>query len=547
MGKGGVGKSAATAYLAKSQQAQGRSVAAYSLDPSHGLVRYFLADGPPPDLAVHCLGPGRRARRWIEAYGQILAEVVAQGTYFEGPSLRRLWSAQWPGLDSWVGAAALAQAWQSEPAVDVLLADLPPGVQGRQYLRAPAILRQWWELLSSFLARRNYVRHRFGNGGDTADELDRFLARADQSVTTMEALFADPTRVTVVISEDRQSWEEARQVQQLLQSELAGPPSMDLLYIPGGHKSPAAPALTGQRWASLRELPCHRWESLGLEPFREPTFSLPELAAPAAEALLQVPSKQASKRPGLHLVTGKGGVGKTQTARKLLQSWAMEGQRGPYYWVGSDVPDGGGDRRLEAVTFIAVDGQKIRDDFQSRVRQEWERVLQTRAGAEFPFERRALQLLSTLSPPGLELLGAAFEIARCLADRQATVVFDGPATAHAISFVEALEAGSTWIGAMLDLLEAHRKVLILPRLTRELLRWRKALQTLHRDLCDPHRGGLWVVAGQSQESRRQADQLRNCLAEHQFEPVMVVGSPFARQTPPPGPGGAAPRPQRSRR
>src|SRR6056297_3126378 len=134
VGKGGVGKSTASARFARELLDKNLRVEAVSLDPSHALIDYLadLQDHPRLNL---CAFDGRRAAAdSIDQNGPLIAEIVAAGTYFEAEELRDLFFDAWPGADEWLGYWSILERLKGP--VDHLLIDLAPGPHARQFLLA---------------------------------------------------------------------------------------------------------------------------------------------------------------------------------------------------------------------------------------------------------------------------------------------------------------------------------------------------------------------------------------------------------------------------
>ncbi len=521
MGKGGVGKSSLTAALARRISHGGAQVDCLSLDPSHGLARYFWDGGIDEGMRV-LLSDGRRsARRWIARRGDELAAVVSEGTYFKAGSIRRLMESRWPGMDAWFGALDVYRAWREGAGQREVIVDLAPGLEGRKVLEAAADLRPWWRLLDAFLARRRCLEDRFGaTGKEGGDPLEGWLAEARETLDGLQGMYEEDLEVLIVVNADPASWEEARRIAALIDREDSDPRqgSWQLVAVEEGGKEVPAPAPELRAWYE-GEGPAS-WSDFGLERFEEPHIELGDGATSATERRCEAqPLAHAVKgRRGLHVVMGKGGVGRSAVSDAMVAALRERGMN--CQWVCWATASGSSEIDGESGDMATVDPDKAAEAFQERLKGEWERALRGASGAAFPFEERALALMSEMMPPGMQVLSAAYELAGYLQTSTVeAVVFDGPATGHAQRFFEALDRGDAWLSTMLEVLEEHRHLLTMPRLTRELLSWRRRLRKVVAELRDEGRGGLWMVEGKTQESRRQASSLVVEAGERGFVPL----------------------------
>ncbi|MFQ6074660.1 MAG: ArsA family ATPase [Candidatus Bathyarchaeia archaeon] len=179
---------------------------------------------------------------------------------------------------------------------------------------------------------------------------------------------------------------------------------------------------------------------------------------------------------------GKGGVGKTTCAAAAALYMASHGKKTLVFStdpahslsdsfraeIGNKITPVDGVDNLHA---LEISAEEVFEDFKTKYRSEIEEVFDQLLGAamDMPFERKIMEDMMELSPPGLDELMALRELTEITKNLDYDlVVIDTAPGGHTIRLLQLPEILEEWFNKALTLFEQYRYVAPLPK-TRQLI------------------------------------------------------------------------------
>ncbi|HZS41927.1 MAG TPA: ArsA family ATPase [Polyangia bacterium] len=539
-GKGGVGKTTCAASYALKAADRGARVLVVSTDPAHSLgdaLDVKLGAKPKrvaPRLDAVELDADRALARWLDERRRTLRDIFERGTYLDREDLDGFFALSLPGVDELVGLVELTRL-ASEGDYEQVVVDTAPTGHTLRLMAMPGTLRQIAAVLADMQEKHQVMAEALG-GGRRRDAADVLIDDIDRQGTELAALLRDRARVKF-------SWvtlPEAMAVAETGDALAAlGEMEVDELIVnrvtPGGERCPLcdarrgeerraiadARALAGER--AVRELAAADEEPRGLAALRDfgrerkprreraPAHER-KRARDDADARGDADAGELSVRvqAGVRLLMfgGKGGVGKTTcaAAAALAAAPSVDGDvlllsTDPAHSLGDALAMEIGDepkrlaknlwaRELDADRAFAA----RREEYRQAVDELFDRL---RKGSRFDasYDRRVVQDLIDLAPPGIDELFAVLTVIDALAaEKYRLVIVDTAPTGHALRLLRLPAEAQEWVRALLQLLLKYREVAGLGRLAEELLELARDLRGLSELLADPARARFVAVA-----------------------------------------------------
>jgi arsenite-transporting ATPase len=596
-GKGGVGKTTCAAAAALAAAADGEDVLVVSTDPAHSLGDALDARlGPKPSLvsAGRSAGRGTRRgrlhaaeidaptafRRFMARRREPLAQIVERGTYLDREDAERFVRLSLPGVDELIALLEVTRLARDGGHGRVVVDTAPTGHTLR-LLAMPALLERVAEILDELGAKHRFLARSLA-GAYRPDAADALVQGLHEQASALRALLRDPARVrfhwvtlpeTLAVLETRDGVA-ALQRDGLPLAEIivnrGTPPPPGRCVLCEARRRAEAEALADLRKAlpalPLRLVPAQDVEprgSAGLRAVaralrRSPADSVavpprPRKPAPAADS---APSSSPPAwleallpaRPRLVLFAGKGGVGKTTAAAAAaLTAAALEPTRrrlllsaDPAHSLGDVFAGDVGDRPrrlapgLEAREMDAARALAARQEQYRAAVEELFTAAGERGGASAEMDRRAVEDLLDLAPPGIDEIVAMVSVMEALRPGEDgaaydTVIVDSAPTGHSLRLLAMPELALEWVQAILAVLLKYREVIRLGTLAEELVGLSRALRSLHALLRDREQAAVVVVTRAAELPRREAVRL---LAELKRRRLPVSAVLVNARTPP---------------
>lgn len=224
LGKGGTGKSTASALAACHLAARGRRVLLLSLDPAHNQADIFdrTISGRPREVAERLRVAEADQRRWIDRYLRSVRDGVRRAYSYQSAFNLDHWLdvlRDSPGIEEYGQVLAFQHYRKEERDIDVMVLDMPPTGLAMKFLRLPRLSLLWLSHLENLrreILTKKEIVHRIRLGSREL-ETDRILGRLRQQVAFYEdlkTLFENPdaTRIHLVFNQDRLSVRETGRI-----------------------------------------------------------------------------------------------------------------------------------------------------------------------------------------------------------------------------------------------------------------------------------------------------------------------------------------------
>ena len=530
-GKGGVGKTtcAAAAALRYASRSPQSSYLLVSTDPAHSLADSLGDFQPPHNLTVLEFNAQNSVETFKAKHRSKFAEIAARGTFLDEEDIRRLLDLSLPGLDELMALLSIAE-WVESQAYDLIVADTAPTGHTLRLLATPDLIRTWLKALDALLAKHRFMRQRF-RGSYHRDELDQFLLDLSADVKQMESLLHDPRSCrfvpvmlaeNLVISETLNLLGELRRLEIPVSEVVVNrlfPDNSCSLCAEGRHRQGQlltellnTASSAGYAWWGVTLSPKEMRGSL-LETFWDGAAAvdpaLPVLPAAPLELTPWVEAAPPCPSPGITylIFAGKGGVGKTTlacaTAVRLAQEFSgreiLLFSTDPAHSLAACLKADIGPRPVRlgpGLTAMEIDAPGEFAALKKQYHQELENFLHTVfENFDLPFDRRVMERMLDLSPPGLDEIIALVRAMEFLeAGRYDIFILDSAPTGHLLRLLELPELIDQWLKTFFGLLLKYRLTFRFPSLSQQLVKISRNLKLLRNLWQDPARAALYAVS-----------------------------------------------------
>lgn len=529
-GKGGVGKTTVAAALAVALAERGEHTLVVSVDPAHSLGDALGAPlgaepgGVPgvPTLWALEVDVERERAAFLARHRAALAALLERGTYLAADEVERFLDLAVPGIDEVAALLRLIELARADAYARVVVDTAPTG-HALRLLATPALARGWLGALEALEARHAAVAQRLAPGF-AGDHTRRFLDLLAADVARLTELLRDAarTRFLLVTTPEPVVLAETRRYRRAL--DAAG---VALGGVVVNRVAPRARAGAAEFDAGVPTLvvPLLAEAPTGVAGLRRFAALARPPAAPAAPRAVATAPGTASVAAGaaaglrvgpaylpplghrLYLLGGKGGVGKT-TVSSALAVWLADAGRGRVLLLSTD-PAGslfevwGVEVGGAPVAAPGAPGLELRQldaaaawaEFRARYRDRAARFFTGLLGGGLSLEadRRVVERLVDLAPPGLDEVMALFEVVDRLGDpAYNALVLDTAPTGHLLRLLEMPELALQWAHAVMRLLLRYREAVGLGELAEDVLALARSVRALRGRLQDAAQ--TWVAA-----------------------------------------------------
>lgn len=529
VGKGGVGKSTCAGAIALGLADRGRRVHLLSTDPAHSVGDLFgreLLTGAPARspcsdrLVLEELDATRLSAHWMAGVRGAVAQLVDRGTYLDAADASELLDRSLPGMDEVMGAVRIVEL-DTDAASDVIVVDTAPTGHTLRMLDCGVVLDGWVAGMRAMADKAGAVsqaltgRRARVEGEAVMERLREDVARFRDTLGS-DADFVVVTREGAVVEAETERLvgrlaKDGRRVAAVV--DIGAATVAEAEAEPGGTEGrlriPFADGLVGcdglRRWGQAPT------GSVGAGPTR--------------------PAKRAGRAPTppgrlltvgrVVFFVGKGGVGKSTCAAAYALSLAEERD---VLLLGIDPAGSLGDVLARPVgaepapvtprlTVAQLDSDArlgaFRARYRDRIRQVFTRLGLDRAAA---LDRRVLESLIEMAPPGIDEIFALDAILQSLDDDRVLVVDTAP-TGHFLRLLGMPETALSWTRAVLATLLKYRAVVPLEEAATDLLAFARRLDELARRLRDPDFATAVVVTTGGALQHEETQRLSARLAE----------------------------------
>jgi arsenite/tail-anchored protein-transporting ATPase len=537
-----------------------------SLDPAHSLgdaLEMELGNQPAPHPDLPTLRAAEvdfAAERstFLAREGRALASLLERGTYLSDAEVERFLELELPGLAEIAGYLRLL-ALSDAGGTDRLICDTAPTGHTLRLLDLSRSVQGWLEAMEAMEEKHRAVAiglTRSYTPGASAE----LVIRLREGVVRMAARLQDPDAVAFVLVETPEEVVREETDRYAERLELAGVRLAGRVVNRGGAGSaPGAaarvPPLAGEP-TGLQGL-----RAFAAAAVRDPEESDDRGAAncqeelrdgsaraPAPDPSAQDPTSSPAGSPfalpldrTLHLVAGKGGVGKSTTAacialraaeagrRTLLLSVDPAGSLGDLLEmeVGGEPRAVPGAPRLEVAQLEAEGAwERFVAGYRAQIESLLGELLGGGGGADL--DRRVMVGLLDTAPPGIdELMGVLESVDRLEGGGYDALVLDTAPTGHLLRLLDTPRLALEWVHELLRMLLRYRDALGLGGAAEGLLEIARDLRGFGELLRDPSRTALYVVALPEALSLPETERLMARLAEMgiEIEALLVNRAP----------------------
>jgi len=525
-GKGGVGKTTIAIALARAAAPTER-VLLLSTDPARALGPALGEPVGPRPAPLKSI-PGAFAQQldaaverdaFLATWRDTLVEVMDRGTYLDRDDITGFIDAVLPGTDEAMALLSLADLAASSEWQRVIIDTAPTGHTLR-LLALPQTFRLVVDLLELMQDKHRFMvralTHRY-----RADAVDAMLTELRRRVDALRALLTDPasTRLVLVTRAEPIVVAETERYIAALPSVGLAPGALVINALADDSDVAGDSNVAGDSANALASLASllpgvphvtvPRWPGSSHRVQRDETRSVEESIA---------------IKP-LTIVGGKGGVGKTTVACALAIQAASEAK--PTLVVSTDpapsIADALGIPVGDETVAVApnlwarqADASKafgeMQHAYRARVDAVFDRLIG--GGLDAAHDRKILQDLLALTPPGIDELYALATIGEALAEgRFETVIIDPAPTGHLLRLLETPAIALDWSHRIMRLALKYKEVAQFTETMGDILKFAQRTKAVRDLLADQSRATVILVTLDEPLVRSETERLAAAVTD----------------------------------
>ncbi|MDP1538571.1 MAG: ArsA family ATPase [bacterium] len=558
-GKGGSGKTtSATAtalYLAETTE---KKILIVSTDPAPSI-------GDSIDIEVGNRITQIRANLWaIEFNAKELAEdfkkenlekiktLVERGTYLEKEDIKLFEGLAIPGMDEVMAIIKIADLLKTKK-YDLIILDTAPTGHTKVLLSLPEKMERWIEVMDIMQEKHRFLK-RHWTGRYIKDEYDKFLENTRQDIIEVKNLLKnyDLTEfVPVTIPEPMSILETEALLEDLKRIGIKVESVIVNRVMTIEEKCPlCASRMKGQesylkmieekfKDYQILKMPLFPTEIRGqdsLSEYAKILFGKKKLEIAFPKILPKFPKIPEGKmaeflEKDLNFIIcgGKGGVGKTSIAAATAIALAQKhkGKKilitttDPAHALSNifdqDIPIGGGAVPIKGfnnLDAIEIDAQKMQQKFNDESRQNIQEIFERfiGGGMDVVFDRKVMEELMDISPPGLDELMALRKVIELMKEGKYNFyVLDSAASGHLLRFLETPAIVRDWLKSIFQILLKYRGVIRLDKLKVRLLDLSKDVKRVQEILSGSQTTQFLMISIAEEMGIRQMGDLGQSL------------------------------------
>ena len=527
-------------------------------------------------LTVHAseIDASRALERWLANRRDALERVALRGTWFDEDDITRLLRLSLPGIDEIAALLELSRLGRSG-RYDLIVVDTAPTGHTLRMLTMPETLDAVAGLFDR-MQHKHRVMIEALRGGWEPDSDDRMIESMGRDARGLAELLRDPTRVTMswVSLAEPMAVEETVDavgalaalgisVSDIILNRLTPKPPRTCRWC-GARRAFEASAIDALRRRIgrtspvpvLRTLAARHAEPTGVRALASVGSELEkqqklENGAATIHAKVSAASRTRAVQsdadgairlkgvelyegltaPSVVLFGGKGGVGKTtcaaataigsaaaQPARRVLLI-STDPAHSLADALGVPLTDSprrlpGGPRNLQARELDAAAGfARVRDRYRTAIDALFDRFSRDSA-FDAGQDRRVMQDLIDLAPPGIDELAAVIEVIEALDEGGSAdlVILDTAPSGHALRLLEMPALVQEWVRALMAILLKYQPVVGVGELGAVLVKLSQGLGRLRALLSDPQKTHFIVVTRAAELPRAESNRLLKRLS-----------------------------------
>jgi arsenite/tail-anchored protein-transporting ATPase len=563
-GKGGSGKStgAAAAALHLSKAKPGKKILVISIDPAHSLGDSFdiIIGNKITHIAGNIWGYEIDAEDLLKKYkaenGAIIKKMAERGTFFDKEDIENFFVMSMPGLDEVMAIIKIANILNSRE-YDLIILDTAPTGHTSVFLSLPEKMLKWVDVADMMMEKYRYISKTF-SGKYVKDECDEFLQSQKNDVGKVKKLLTDSKTtefVPVTIPEPMSIYEIERLVLLLEKARIPVNSIIANRIIIEDNKCSFCLARKKEQEKYIKEIEekfaCYNLVKMPLFPgeirglkdlalYGEILFGKnghkPYLAS--NNSLIKIPplfqggmKDLLDKNLKIIIFGGKGGVGKTSIASASAMQLARYNKDKKVLIFSTDpvnalsdsfdqqignepcqVHDGTGNLyalELDASQMLA----SLKDEYRGDIAEVFDKFASS--GIDIKFDRKVMEELISITPPGLEELMALKKITELMkASDYDLFVMDSAASGHLLRFLQMPDIVRGWLKTVFRLILKYKGVINLSKIhtVQSLLDLSRDVRKIQEILANPETTEFVMITIPEEMGVREMEDLSAALS-----------------------------------
>ena len=547
-GKGGSGKTtSATATALYLQKTTKKKILVVSTDPAPSVGDSFDVEigNKITQIKDNLWAIEFDSKELLEDFKKknlkIIKTLVERGTYLSREDVEVVEGLAIPGMDEVMAIIKIADLLKTKE-YDLIILDTAPTGHTKVLLSLPEAMERWMGVMDLMLAKHRFLT-RLWRRRYSEDETEKFLKEKKADITEVKDLLKSPNLtefVPVTIPEPMSILETEDLIEHLKELEIKVESIItNQILLPGECQFCKEKAKFQEEHIEMIEKRFKKFQIIKMPLFPKEIRGEKDLLEYAQilfgekEYQLSIPEKALPKFPSLPkakmadflekdlnfiICGGKGGVGKTVMAAATAIALAQKHKdkkilistTDPAHALSNvfaqDIPL---DTKVVPLKdfsnlfALEIDAQKMLKKWQDEYRQDIDTVFREfiGGGMDIAFDRKVMEELMELSPPGLEELMALGEIIDLMKDSNppATLplaegerapgkydiyVIDSAASGHLLRFLELPEVIRDWLKSIFKILLRYRNIVGLVEIKRKLLDFSKDIKKIQETLFE---------------------------------------------------------------
>ena len=563
-GKGGSGKStsAAAAALHLSKTKPEKKILVISIDPAHSLGDSFdiIIGNKITHITGNIWGYEIDAQELLKKYkaehGAIIKKMAERGTFFDKEDIENFFVMSMPGLDEVMAIIKIANILNSRE-YDVIILDTAPTGHTSVFLSLPEKMLKWVEVADMMMEKHRYITKTF-RGKYVKDECDEFLESQKNDVGKVKKLLTDSKTtefVPVTIPEPMSICEIERLVQLLEKARIPVNSVIANRIIIEDNNCNFCLARKKEQEKYIKEIeekfasynlpkmPLFPREVRGIEDlalYGEILFGknghkhylasnnfivkISPLVQKGIEDLLE-------KNLKLIIFGGKGGVGKTsiasaaalQLARHYKEKKILIFSTDPVHALSDSFNQQIGNKPCQLQDYDAdnlyaleLDASQmltnLKEEYSGDIVEVFDKFASS--GIDIRFDRKVMEELIALAPPGLEELMALKKITELMKNSDYDLfVMDSAASGHLLRFLQTPDIVREWLKTVFRLILKYQGVLNLSKIhsVQSLLDLSRDVRKIQKTLASPETTEFVMITIPEEMGVREMEDLSTAL------------------------------------
>ena len=563
-GKGGSGKStsAAAAALHLSKTKPEKKILVISIDPAHSLGDSFdiIIGNKITHITGNIWGYEIDAQELLKKYkaehGAIIKKMAERGTFFDKEDIENFFVMSMPGLDEVMAIIKIANILNSRE-YDVIILDTAPTGHTSVFLSLPEKMLKWVEVADMMMEKHRYITKTF-RGKYVKDECDEFLESQKNDVGKVKKLLTDSKTtefVPVTIPEPMSICEIERLVQLLEKARIPVNSVIANRIIIEDNNCNFCLARKKEQEKYIKEIeekfasynlpkmPLFPREVRGIEDlalYGEILFGknghkhylasnnfivkISPLVQKGIEDLLE-------KNLKLIIFGGKGGVGKTsiasaaalQLARHYKEKKILIFSTDPVHALSDSFNQQIGNKPCQLQDYDAdnlyaleLDASQmltnLKEEYSGDIVEVFDKFASS--GIDIRFDRKVMEELIALAPPGLEELMALKKITELMKTSDYDLfVMDSAASGHLLRFLQTPDIVREWLKTVFRLILKYKGVLNLSKIhsVESLLDLSRDVRKIQETLANPETTEFVMITIPEEMGVREMEDLSTAL------------------------------------